>query len=438
MSTVKYKTAPVKVWGKAKELRDKCYEEIATAREKGLVRVSGSVHSFRTLVSGLGPYCHLGGEPYGASIATDKVFQEKCAEEMENRGYARDLCSYMRNYWGSMFLDQYFFGRGPFPKPDFVLQTHCCESQGKWYQLVAEFEGVPAFTVDWPVTPTGGREEAKDKYVADQLLDAIEWMEKVTGRKYNDELFIHHLKNEFLSTSLWGEICLLNQAIPAPLDQKSMISLHVNSILMRERDEAVAFFKELRDEVKERVANKIAAVPTERYRIIYEGMPIWFFLDLFRYLEKYGVAAVMSIYTLFLAGTVDELPDGTFVRRKTPMEQGWPLKTREDAVLAFAKWTRFKNYWFPLIGSLAQDNKTSVQVRMAQQWHVNAVIMHMNRGCEAVANGEKEQRLALMEAGFPVVAFEGNAGDRRETDEAQIIKRVDTFFESQGLQPLTA
>ena len=122
---IRYKTAPLKSWNKARELRLHHYKEIQDAHDKGELLVGGSVQAFPSLIAGFGHYAHLGGEAYGATIATDPDFALKCAEAVEARGYARDLCSYMRNYWGSMFLDRYPFG-GKFPKPNFLLQLHFC------------------------------------------------------------------------------------------------------------------------------------------------------------------------------------------------------------------------------------------------------------------------------------------------------------------------
>jgi len=42
--------------------------------------------------------------------------------------------------------------------------------------------------------------------------------------------------------------------------------------------------------------------------------------------------------------------------------------------------------------------------------------------------GIAEYRLALKDAGFPVMIFEGNMGDEREFDEAQTMTRIDAFM----------
>ena len=46
------------------------------------------------------------------------------------------------------------------------------------------------------------------KYVADQLLDSITWMEEVTGRTYNDDLLCEAAWNDIRSTHTWAKICI--------------------------------------------------------------------------------------------------------------------------------------------------------------------------------------------------------------------------------------
>ncbi len=41
-----------------------------------------------------------------------------------------------------------------------------------------------------------------------------------------------------------------------------------------------------------------------------------------------------------------------------------------------------------------------------------------------------EKQIAFIEAGFPVMTFEGNMGDEREFDEARTIARMDSFMET--------
>jgi len=59
-------------------------------------------------------------------------------------------------------------------------------------------------------------------------------------------------------------------------------------------------------------------------------------------------------------------------------------------------------------------------------------MLHYNRGCEGLSIGIAENRLALIEEGFPVMTFEGNMGDEREFDDAKTIARIDSFMETLG------
>ena len=214
----------------------------------------------------------------------------------EARGYARDMCGYMRNFLGTMFLDKYYFTGGPFPKFDFAWSVrHCPAGHPKWHQIVSEYQGIPMYYVDdETMLAIDGDQEARIEYVAGQYLDSIEWMEKITKRKYDDEKGIEAMRNYFINEGLWGEINLLNGAIPAPLDIKSMFALMPISMLRRHEKVATEFLTELRDEVKERIANKIAAVPAEAYRMCMLTPPPWSFLKVFRYLENPNLDAAKA------------------------------------------------------------------------------------------------------------------------------------------------
>jgi benzoyl-CoA reductase subunit B len=429
----KYKTEPLRCWNKAKEIRLNYYKDYATAHQKGGIRWAGGAWSFGAIPAGLGDdvYC-LTGEPYGASIAWNKEFATECQEAVEAKGYARDLCAYMRNYWGSIILNKYAFG-GPFPKPDFIWQDHICCSHAKWYQVASELEGdVPHYCIDVSVGPYHELNENRLEYVVGQMHDGVEWLEKVTGRKYDDEKLIGAVYNHCRSTSLWAEICTLNKAIPAPLDEKTMYSLYVLGTLKKHAKEVTDFYEELRDEVRDRVERGIAAVEVERCRVITDTQPPWAFLRIFRYMEGYGCVSVGSLYTFGLIGAW-EVKDGSWGPKTTPQEKGIKLKTRDEALRTLAEWELSKPEWQHFY---SPQLKSEMMIRIGREWKVDGVILHYNRGCEGLSLGIAENRLALQRAGFAVMTFEGNMGDEREFDEPRTIARIDAFMETLGMKKL--
>ncbi|MBI4292524.1 MAG: benzoyl-CoA reductase, bzd-type, subunit O [Betaproteobacteria bacterium] len=427
----RYPTETLKLWKKAKQLREQYYIDYARAKDKGGIRWSGSAWALDAIPEGLGKDVYLlTGEPYAASVAHDPKFNKQCLDAAESAGFARDLCAYMRSYWGGIYINKYLWG-GEFPKPDFNFQTQICCSHSKWYQHASRLEKVPEFYIDVGVGPYKDLDESRLMYVTNQGLESIEWLEKVTGRKFDDELFIKAVKNEMRSTSLWAEICTLNKAVPAPLDEKTIFSLYVLATLNKAKQWCADFYEELRDEVADRVKRGIAAVPNERCRVLSDTQPPWAFLKIFRYLEEYGAVSVGSLYTFGLEGIWETKPDGTWGPRTTPMAKGIEMNTREQAMRLYADWNlskpQFQHFYDPRI-------KTEMMKTMVREWSVNGVMLHLNRGCEGLSMGIMQNRLGLAAAGIPVMTYEGNMGDDREFDLVRTQNRVDSFMETLNLK----
>jgi benzoyl-CoA reductase subunit B len=426
-----YKTERLACWGKAKELRLNHYRDIWEAKEKGKILATGGEYSFIPLVAGLGDYEFLGGEPYGATVGTNQDLATECAEAAEARGYARDMCSYMRLYWGSMFLDKSPWGK--FVRPDFCLTWHLCESHGKWYQMVSEHLGIPSFVIDIPLGPRSpSRRDAQVRYLVAQMEEAIAWMQKITGRGYDDERLIEAVSNEINATALWAKCCELNKNTPAPLDLKSMFSLYVISSLLRCQKEAADFYHTLLDEIKYRVENQIAALATERCRLYHDAEPVWHFLQLFRIAEKYGAVVPASFYA-FVVGTAFEADEnGHWIPARTMAERGAPLRTRAEALEALAaSYVDRPGLW-----GWMPSQKVADTLGILEDWHCDGAILHLNRGCEGLSQGLTEARLALKAKGVPTMVYESNMVDPREFSATQVVDSLESFLESLGLTRL--
>ena len=428
-------TEQLKCWDKAKELRYTYYKDYIEATEKGGLRWSGSAWAFHAIPSGLGEDVYsITGEPYGATTAFFADFSNQCLAEAEKSGVARDLCGYLRNYWGGLIMDKFILPDGTildeFPKADFLFTSHVCCSHAKWYQRAGELEGnVPLIGIDVSVGPYPFIEDREGalKYVVAQMNSTIEMMQKVTGRDFNDELLIEAINNECRTLSLWADICTYNKNIPAPLDEKTMFSLYVFTTLNPQRKEIVDFYLELRDEVKDRAERGIAAVANEKYRVMTDSQPPWAALKIFRYLEKkYGAVSVGSWYTFGLTGAWDEEEDGTLVPLKPPEDQGLKLSTREEALRAYADF-RLQNWGWRTFQSV--DERLKVTNQLINQWKIDALVSHLNKGCEGSSVGQMEARLDLLKRNIPVVTIEGNMGDPKEFDLDRAMSRIDAFMD---------
>lgn len=421
----KYQTEPLKIWGKAKELRLKYYRDYAEASKDSL-RYIGGAWNFDAVPHGLRGEIHsLTGEPYGASCAYNTKFSMRALEKAQAYGFAKDLCAYFRNYAGSILLNEYVFG-GPMPKPDFIWQSHICCTHSKWYQNVSELEGgIPMYCVDIGAgasPPFAELPAYKIDYIAGQLLDGIEWLEKVTGRTFDDEKLIQAVKYSMNSTYKWAKVCELNQNIPAPLGEKEMFSLYVLNTLDRAAEEISDFYDELYEEVSDRVRRGIAAIGDEQCRLMTDSQPPWSFLQMWRQLERiYGAVSIGSLYTFSLEGAW-EVKNGKLLA-KEPFD---PENTRESACRALAEW----ELWKPIYQSFYHaDFKNKLMVMIAKQWKVKAAILHLNRGCEGSSLGVLENRIALTNAGVPCLLLEGSMGDQRDIDTTGDYRKIALFMD---------
>ncbi|MFC1895756.1 benzoyl-CoA reductase, bzd-type, subunit O [Thermodesulfobacteriota bacterium] len=430
-----YQTRPLDCWQKAKELRNRYFIDYIEAKDKGGLRFSGGALAFGSLLAGLGDDVRgLAVEPYGAMVAASGPFHAECLEATERAGFARDLCAYTRNYWGSIILDKYALG-GSFPKPDFRWQTHVCCTHAKCDAVASYLEGagIPCYAIDIAVGHYSTDKEHKVRYLVDQMHDGIEWLERVTGRKYDDERLYEAVLNELRSAALWAEICTLNKNIPAPLDEKTMFTFQALHTLMRETGELVDFYRQLKDEVEDRVAKGIAAVPVEKCRLVSTSQPPWAMLKVWKYIQQYGAVSVGSLYTFTLSTPWDIGEDGSLVPLRPPEDRGIRLGNREEALQVLAELNMSILSYYPFHDF---DPVNRIMVKFVEDWHVDGVMMHLNHGCVASGLGFLEGRRRLLEAGVPVTSYEGSVADERELDEARILNRLDVFLESLGLRKL--
>ena len=233
---------------------------------------------------------------------------------------------------------------------------------------------------------------------------------------------------------MWGKIAELNMNVPAPLDEKSMYALSAPAMLQKSSQWCADFYNELYDEVKDRVDRGIAAVENEQARFMSDGQPPWSFLRIFRYLEKtYGIVSIGSIYTFGHEGMMDyNREKDTFSASPLPNEK--PVD-REVACYELAKWHLHKPMYQ---GFYHCNNKSEMMACIARNWKADGIMFHYNRGCEGTALGIAENRLYLLDQGFPVLTFEGNMGDAGEFDEKATLDRFDIFVESRGIKPVSS
>ena len=182
-----------------------------------------------------------------------------------------DLCA-MRTYWGSIILNKYPFG-GEFPSPTSTSDADLfprqvvpggVEAGARHADLLHRRLGRPLQRDDLRAPGLRHQPGAGGRRV----------LEKTTGRKFNDELFIEAVKNEMRSTSLWAAICCENKACRRRSTRRPC-TRSTCWRRCRSRRRCADFYQECPDEVKDPSSRGIAAVPNERCCVMSDTQPPW-------------------------------------------------------------------------------------------------------------------------------------------------------------------
>jgi len=437
--TQKYETRPLEIWGKAKELRAKWQTGMdETAATPGALLGSGNAGEIDWSV-GFSGVNIVEDNPHGAFLASQSdEYSRKCRLAAESRGWGRELCGYVNNCWGSMFLGTQADG-SCFPMRDFnVPFPDVCDQHTKRGQQCMDYSPIPRWGGDIPMY-LGEYDEEREKAMIEHkvywTLHVINEMERIFGKEFDDEKMIEAVDMRIKMEEYGFRISQLMTNIPTPIGVKDLYSFYTLGMLTKvDPQETVDFWEALKDEVQWRVDNGIAAVANERFRWMECHPPAWHYLKYYRYMEQYGAVCIGSQYTHTMSGPLDLAPDGTLAQRPLEKERpNRPIRNREDALRYIYTTVRSPAHF--KIDEYLLPNAT---IEFGKAFKVDGAIMPLWRGGVGCTLTRKEQALRMMkEAGFSILHYEGSQpGDRTDLDERGFIDKLDTWMESLGFEKL--
>jgi benzoyl-CoA reductase/2-hydroxyglutaryl-CoA dehydratase subunit BcrC/BadD/HgdB len=176
--------------------------------------------------------------------------------------------------------------------------------------------------------------------------------------------------------------------------------------------EALNFYRELRDELKHRVDNKIGVIPNEKYRLIWGGgLPPWHTMNIFNYFEEQGAVFV----------------------RETSYSPIWPAEIPANLhPLERLAWRSFGNWTFWHERAKKGCGDPAVEQLLAWIVDYNAVgmVMHQSMTCRATSIGQMHYKKMVQKyIELPIMLLESDIVDVRTYSETQTKERVDAFIE---------
>ncbi|HON98878.1 MAG TPA: 2-hydroxyacyl-CoA dehydratase family protein [Syntrophales bacterium] len=342
-------------------------------------------------------------ENHGAMIGAAKMGVELC-EKAEAMGYSGDLCSYARSDIACATVNG-----GPIgglPRPDMlVCCNNICGTVLKWYEIQARYFNCPLFILDTPFCHTSFSAEAK-RYVRRQIDEYITFLEEVCKKPFDRDRMAEVGRLSIEGQRLWQAVLDTTINRPAPMTAFDAFFHLALIVTLRGTQQAVDYYRLLLDEMNERVREGVGAVDEEKYRLLWDNLPIWYrtkwLSDKF---AAHGACLVADTYTSAWCSSLKYMNEDDFLES---MAEGY---------------TR-------IYLNIGVDEMARTVIAMIDKYGADGLVMHSNRSCKPYSLGQYDIRsIVERERGVPTLIIEADMCDERNFAEAQIEGRIDAFME---------
>ena len=342
-------------------------------------------------------------ENHGAMCGASRMSVE-LAEVAEKMGFSRDLCSYARGDIGSAVTKG-----GPIgglPKPDFLLAcNNICGTVFKWYQELARYFDVPMFLMDTPFIHKVKTEHATE-YVRQQCLELVGFLEERTGKEFSSDRFAEVALLSVEAVDLWKQVLITAEHRPSPFTCFDAFIHMAPIVTLRGTREVVDYYKLLVQEMRQRIEDGVSAVPEEKYRLIWDNIPIWY--------------EMRNLGNLFASNNACLVAD-TYTT-------AWAVDIRIDEPL-----TSMADAYTKVYLNISIDLMIEQLLNLMQRYDADGLVMHSNRSCKPYSLGQYDLAREVTEkTGKPALIIEADMTDSRVYSEAQVRERVEAFIESLG------
>jgi benzoyl-CoA reductase/2-hydroxyglutaryl-CoA dehydratase subunit BcrC/BadD/HgdB len=391
--------------GKLRDVMGRYYADLARAPKEGRkiawCTSVGPAELLRAL--GFGVYFpeNHGAMLGAARMATDLIPLANA------RGFSPDICSYLTSDVGS-----YLKGESPFhkmklpgpPKADvLVFNTNQCRDVKDWFQFYAREWNVPCLGIHTP-RAIGDLEPPILEDVARQMEALVEPLEAIAGARLDAARLGETIALSKRCTLLWRAVLETAANVPAPLVFFDG-TIHMGpAVVLRGHPEAVAYYEAFLKELEARAAGGVAAVPGERFRLYWEGMPIWGKLrNLSTQFADLGTAIVASTYC-----------------------NSWIFEDLDPA----DPFRSMARAYTGLFICRSDDQKEQYIAEMVRRFRVDGILYHDAKTCPNNSNSRYRmpQRLQAR-LGKPYLIVNGDLNDLRLYSEEQTRTNIQAFVE---------
>ncbi|TPW17113.1 MAG: benzoyl-CoA reductase subunit [bacterium] len=336
----------------------------------------------------------------------------------EKMGHSEDVCAYVKCDIGMLASGNIGPTGQRLPPPDLLLLSYTgCFTFMKWFELLREQYGSKTVMLQVPYQADGVITPNMREYVVRQIKEeVIPALEKISGRKYDEERLKAHLTRSRQAEDDLVWVLQSARHRPSPIDGYFAGVYYIGPIFsaFRGTEDAVQYYRELREEVEERIRLGLGPMTPdgpmgpEKFRLVVEGPPNWtHFREFWKMFHSEGAVVVASTYTK-VGGVYD---DGF---RHDPDH---PIETLADYCLGCYTNHNLKS-------------RIDMLVRYIEDYQADGFVIHSIKSCNSFSAGQLVM-LREIEArtGRPGGFFESDLVDPRYFSPANIKNRIESYLQ---------
>lgn len=348
-------------------------------------------------------------ENHGAMLGATRMATE-LIPHANALGYSPDICSYLTADVGAWVkgvtpLSRAYPGIDKPPRPDvLVFNTNQCRDVKDWFAWYARELKVPLLGVHSHRSLsqiTAGHLTS----IADQIKALVEPLAAISGRAFDPDELRRVVALSRQCSDLWEQVLNTAAVKPSPITFFDATIHMAPAVCLRGLQSAVDYYQDvLLPELQQRIENRVAAVEGERFRIYWDGMPVWGRLR--DYAEMFGGQRTSVIASTYCNSWIFSAFD--------------PAKPFQSMAKGYSE----------LFITRADDAKEAYIKRMIDFFKIDGIIYHDAKTCPNNSNCRygMPQRIEK-QTGIPSLVINGDLNDLRLVSDEQIRTNVEAFVE---------
>lgn len=327
---------------------------------------------------------------------------------VHSQGYSPDICSYLTSDIGAYLSGEsplQAYGLSGIPRADvLVFNTNQCRDVRDWFEWYGRQWNVPVIGVRSPRAIDIVTDNDVDG-VTRQIETLIPTLEAAAGKTLDAARLAEMVRLSRRTSDLW-ESCLQTAAHrPAPLNFFDG-TVHMGpAVVMRGLEAANTYYDGLLAELTARTQRGHAAMAGgERYRLYWDGMPIWGRLR-----------ALSSLFDEFRTAVVASTYCNSWIF--SALDPADPIRSMARASLE-------------LFIVRSEEPKERYIQEMLARYQVDGVVFHDCRTCPNNSNARYGMPRRIAEnLGVPTLVLDGDVNDLRCFSDEQARTNIEGFVE---------